>query len=292
LLQLRPFEERNAAPALVRPLIEQYLEELGNRHFTEIAREIGTSAAAVKDGLLFIRANLNPFPSSQYEPGDAPGVPLEARTTPELLVFPDVIIRRLASGYGVEIVERRRYRFSVEPLYATMYRPTATCPESGDASSAYPHIRHYVRRTQLFLQCAEQRWQTLARITARLIELQSGFIERGARHLRPLTRGYLAARLGMSESTISRALAEKYVLLPTGRTISFADFFDDSLAAKQLLEDLVAHEDREHPLSDDDLAHLLGVHGHHLARRTAAKYREALGIPSARSRAALLVHGW
>jgi RNA polymerase sigma-54 factor len=134
------------------------------------------------------------------------------------------------------------------------------------------------------LQCAEQRWQTLAQIAAKPIELQADFLEGGVRYLRPLTRSELGACLGMHESTVSRAVADKYVLLPSERTMSFAAFFDDSLAAKDLLRDLVAHEDRAHPLSDDDLARLLGAQGHHVARRTAAKYREALGISPSRLR--------
>jgi len=246
---------------------------------------MGVSGVAVKEGLLFIRANFNPFPAHQYVSDDAPGVVIEDSTARELLAFPDVIIRRSASGFRAEIVERRRYHFNVEPLYAAMYRRTGAHAESDDEPSAHTHIRHHVRRTQFFLQCAEQRWRTLAQITAMLIQLQSDFLERGVRYLRPLTQGELGKHLGMHESTVSRALADKYVLLPSGRTIPFADFLDDSLAAKELLKDLVAQEDHEHPLSDDVLAHLLGAHGHHLARRTAAKYREALGIPPSRTRA-------
>jgi RNA polymerase sigma-54 factor len=290
LLQLRAYEEENTAPHIVRPLIERHLGQLGQRNFAEVARDIGASSAEVKEGLLFIRANFNPYPAHQFEPGDAPGVVLEDRTRLQLLAFPDVIIHRSASGFSAEIVERRRYRFSVEPLYAAMYRRAGARADANYEPSADTHIRHYVRRTQFFLQCVEQRWRTLAQLTVKLIELHSDFLERGVRYLHPLTQSELGKRLGIHESTVSRALAEKYVLLPSGRTISFADFFDDSLAAKDLIKDLVAQEDREHPLSDDDLAHLLGVHGHHLARRTAAKYREALGIPSARSRAVFLVH--
>ena len=285
LLQLRPLEEQGAVPHIVRLLIEQHLSQLGQRGFAEIARAVGVSGAAVKEGLLFIRANFNPFPASQYEPSDTLGVSLETRTAPELLIFPDVIIHRSATGFRAEIVERRRYRFTVEPLYAAMYRRAGARAEFDSEPSTYPHIRHYVRRTLFFLRCVEQRWQTLARITAKLIELQSDFLERGVRYLRPLTQSELGNRLDMHESTVSRAVADKYVLLPTGRTISFADFFDDSLAAKDLLRDLVAQEDRKHPLSDDILAQVLSHHGHRLARRTAAKYREALGIPPSRARA-------
>jgi RNA polymerase sigma-54 factor len=104
------------------------------------------------------------------------------------------------------------------------------------------------------------------------------------RSLRPLTRGELAERVGLHESTVSRATANKYVLLPTGRTIPFDDFFDGSLAAKDLLRELIEGEDHTHPYSDEDLAALLHKRGLPLARRTVAKYREALGILPSRFR--------
>lgn len=287
LLQLAAFEEQGIAPTVVRLLIEEHLDELGRRNFTEIAHALGSTSAEVEHGLHFIRTNLNPYPAHQFEPGDVPGRPLEGQAAPALFIFPDVIIRHGASGFSAEIVERRRYRLTVEPLYIVLSRQTETQAQPLLDPPAYDHVRHYLRRTQFFLQGVEQRWQTLARITAKLIELQSDFFAHGVRYLRPLTRGDLGAALGMHESTISRAMAEKYVLLPTGKTMAFADFFDESLAAKDVLKDLVAREDREHPFSDEDLVRLLGAYGHHLARRTAAKYREALGIPPARSRAHL-----
>ena len=117
-----------------------------------------------------------------------------------------------------------------------------------------------------------------------MIEFQAEFLENGVRYLRPLTRGELANHVGLHESTVSRATANKYVLLPEGRTIPFDDFFDGSLAAKDILRELIAAESPTKPLSDEDLAGLLCERGVPLARRTVAKYREALGILPSRLR--------
>jgi RNA polymerase sigma-54 factor len=124
----------------------------------------------------------------------------------------------------------------------------------------------------------------LTTIADALITHQYEFLDKGIRFLKPLTRGELAAYVGLHESTVSRATANKYVLLPTGRTIPFDDFFDGSLAAKDALRELISAEDSCKPYSDEELAGLLGKRGILLARRTVAKYREALGIMPSRFR--------
>ena len=99
-----------------------------------------------------------------------------------------------------------------------------------------------------------------------------------------MTRGQLAEYIGLHESTVSRATANKFVLLPEGRTIAFDDFFDASLAAKDYLRELIVDEEGARPLSDEDLANRLAEKGIHLARRTVAKYRESMGILPSRLR--------
>jgi RNA polymerase sigma-54 factor len=124
----------------------------------------------------------------------------------------------------------------------------------------------------------------LTTIADALITHQYEFLDKGIRYLKPLTRGELASYVGLHESTVSRATANKYVLLPTGRTVPFDDFFDGSLAAKDALRELISAEDSCKPYSDEELAALLGQRGIMLARRTVAKYREALGIMPSRFR--------
>jgi len=104
------------------------------------------------------------------------------------------------------------------------------------------------------------------------------------RYLRPLTRAEVASRLSLDEGTVSRATANKYLLLPNGRLMPFSDFFDSSLGIKDILRELIQQENPRHPLSDEELARQLNAQGIPMARRTVTKYREELSIGSSRER--------
>lgn len=287
LLQLGEFEQRGEAPAIARKLIEGYLHELGEHHFAEIARDIGATSTAVKQAWRFIRANLNPYPAHAFEPADVPDKGVVDRDERSVLVRPDVVIRRTAEGFEAEVVEQRRFRFDVNRVYSDLSRQGRIAHAGRRQRLTDPerqHVREFTSRARFFIECVRQRWETLQLISDALIAEQREFLEHGVRHLRPLTRGELAERVGLHESTVSRATAGKFVLLPSGRTIPFDDFFDGSLAAKDLLSELIASEDRAKPYSDEELASLLSERGLPLARRTVAKYRESLGILPSRFR--------
>jgi RNA polymerase sigma-54 factor len=203
-----------------------------------------------------------------------------------VIVRPDVVIRRTQQGFEAEVVERRRFRFNLNAVYHSLYQQVrAHSGSRADLSDTErQHVRQYASRARFFIDCIAQRWDTLTTIADALITHQYEFLDKGIRFLKPLTRGELAAYVGLHESTVSRATANKYVLLPTGRTIPFDDFFDGSLAAKDALRELISAEDSCKPYSDEELAALLGQRGILLARRTVAKYREALGIMPSRFR--------
>lgn len=285
LIQLRVFEERGTAHPVARPLLEGYLHALGEHHFAEIARELGVTGTQVKQAWRFIRANLNPYPAHAFESTEVPDLGVTAGGDWGVIVRPDVVIRRTEQGFEAEVIERRRFRFAVNPTYSTLYRDCrAGSPIRGISDTDRQHIRQYAGRARFFIDCVRQRWETLSTIANALIEHQYEFLDRGVRYLKPLTRGELASNVGLHESTVSRATASKYVLLPDGRTIPFDDFFDGSLAAKDMLRELIAEEDAANPYSDEELAELLHERGLALARRTVAKYREALGILPSRFR--------
>ena len=285
LIQLRVFEERGTAHPVARPLLEGYLHALGEHHFAEIARELGVTGSQVKQAWRFIRANLNPYPAHAFEPADVPDLGVTLGGERGVVVRPDVAIRRTDHGFEAEVIERRRFRFSVSSAYSTLYRDCRVgTPVRNLSDDDRQHVRRYASRARFFIDCVRQRWETLSTISNALIEHQYEFLDRGVRYLKPLTRGELANYVGLHESTVSRATAGKYVLLPAGRTISFDDFFDGSLAAKDMLRELIAEENSAKPYSDEELAELLHERGLPLARRTVAKYREALGILPSRFR--------
>jgi len=286
LIQLESFEENGVSPPIARRLLEEYLRELGEHHFAEIAREIGVSGSQVKAAWRFIRSNLNPYPAHAFESDDVPDLGLAAGPDRNVMVRPDVVIRRAQQGFEAEVVERRRFRFNLNSVYHSLYQQckTHSAGRAELSEQERQHVRHYASRARFFMDCVAQRWDTLTTISDALITHQYEFLDKGIRFLKPLTRGELAEYVGLHESTVSRATANKYVLLPTGRTIPFDDFFDGSLAAKDALRELIASEDSGKPYSDEELASLLRLRGIMLARRTVAKYREALGIMPSRFR--------
>jgi RNA polymerase sigma-54 factor len=124
----------------------------------------------------------------------------------------------------------------------------------------------------------------LYRCTEFLARYQRAFLDHGPRFLRPLTLTQVARELGVYESTVSRALAGKFVQMPDGRVVSFEVFFDGSLPVRERIREFVASEPPDRPLTDEDLVERLREEGIFLARRTVTKYREMAGIPSARVR--------
>ncbi len=259
LIQIRYLEEEGNSQPWVREIVEEHWEDLGRGRFEKIAEALGITVEEVEEALEFIRDNLNPYPAQAYHPSDR---------SPH--IRPDIIIQPHEGNFIIEIPEEERYRFRVNPLYGELLAKRATKEEERE------HLREYVARTRLFISSFEQRWKTLRRIMTALIEEQREFLESGVRGLKSLTRAELAQGLGLHESTISRAVAQKYAQIPQGEIVPLADFFDASLPAKDLIKTLISQE--EEPLSDGQIARELTRRGLPLARRTVAKYRQALGI--------------
>jgi RNA polymerase sigma-54 factor len=278
LIQLRWFREQCRPQPLAEQLVDRYLTQLGEHRFAEIAREVHAPGSHVRQAWQFIRTNLTPFPAHVYDASASAGAGARAHTT---LVRPDVVIRRTEDGFEAEVVENKKYLFRVNSTYHHLAKHL---DQQQSSEEERQHIRQYTSRAQFFIDCIHQRWETLKKISDALVEYQYEFLEKGVRHLRPLTRGELAQKVGLHESTISRATANKFVLLPEGRTIPFDDFFDGSLRAKDALRELIAGEDPRHPLSDEELAAALAEQELVVARRTVAKYRESLRILPSRLR--------
>ena len=138
------------------------------------------------------------------------------------------------------------------------------------------HVQQYVGRAKLFIANINQRRQTLFNITRCLVDQQRDFLMHGVRHLRPLSRAAVAQQLGVHESTVSRATAQKYVMLPNGEVIPYAHFFTPSLSVKDIMKEVIEKEGK--PLTDSEIVERLKVQGIHIARRTVAKYRMQLAI--------------
>src|SRR5207244_1169325 len=200
------------------------------------------------------------------------------------------IFRNEKGEFEVEVIESRRFSLRVNPVYRQLVGQLQAARSAGAAAPAMTddelqHIRQYVTRAKFFIDNINQRRQTIGRITDVIVDCQKDFLEKGVQSLRPLTRAEVGERIGMHESTVSRATAGKFVLLPAGEVIPFSTFFTASLGVKDVIKNIIEAEDHSRPYSDQEIVEKLREeHGIRLARRTVAKYREELQILPARLR--------
>jgi RNA polymerase sigma-54 factor len=276
LLQLQALAEAGHPQPAAVSIVERFLTQLGQHKYNVIARQLGLTQRQVEQTHIWIQHHLTPFPARSY---------LEAHLLqrPESLrpLTPDVIIRRLPPGealpYEVVVVEAQRYSLSLSDAYVQAYRHLSE--QRLGTSTERGQIHQALTEARCFLNSLKRRWDTLARITWALIEQQQAYLEQGIRALQPLTRADLAATLGVHPSTVARATADKYVLLPSAEVVPFATFFTANLPVKEVLREVIAQTSGS--LSDRRLAELLEQRGISLARRTVTKYRAELEIGSA-----------
>ena len=273
LLQLERQGERGS---LAWRLVDEYLEAVGRNQIPRVAKELGISPEGVYELLERIR-RLNPFPGSAL-----------SRNTADF-VTPEVFIEKNDRGEWVVRSNRDYFpRVRISPFYEKMLKD----PNTPKEVKAY--IREKLHSSKLLMRAMEQRRSTIERIAEALVEFQKDFLEHGIEHMRPLVMSQVAERIGVHETTVSRAIANKYVQTPHG-LFPFRHFFStgyrgedgeqvSSLGIKQKIQALVEAEDPRKPLSDAKLAKLLAEQGFRVARRTVAKYREELGIPPSHMR--------
>ncbi|MGI5835926.1 MAG: RNA polymerase factor sigma-54 [Chloroflexota bacterium] len=272
LIQLDYLETLGIRQPFAREIISTHLTELGEHKFSKIAQDLKISSDVVADVWEFIKRELNPHPAHEFSSSSGHQ---DARETRSNYVLPDVIITQRDGEFEVEVVESKRFLLRVSPVYSQI---SADLERDGDRYSDEEkrHIQQYVARAKLFIANINQRRQTIHRITQCLVECQQDFLSKGVRHLKPLTRAAVASKLGIHESTVSRATAAKFVMLPNGEVIPFSNFFTASLSIKDVIEELIANE--KAPLTDAEIAEKLAARNIHVARRTVAKYRMQLGI--------------
>ncbi len=261
-------------PRIAEVVVRDHLSKLGERKFREIGSAIGTSAEEVVECWEFIKSNLNPYPASAFTEA-------VAENGRRGILRPDVLIRIVDDELVVEVVESRKFSLQVAPIYSSV----SSKLRSADASEGDKrHIREYVGRAKFFIDNINRRRATMQRIAECLCERQRDYLLNGVQHLVPLTRAEVGEVIGMHESTVSRATADKFVMIPSGEVVPFSHFFTASLGVKDQIRRLVDREDRARPYSDQEIADLLRADGVALARRTVAKYRDELQILPARLR--------
>lgn len=288
LIQIeRLTEAGEAVPPMARAIVRDHFRELGEHKFRDIAQALRIGRDEVQDAWDYIKDNLNPYPANAFAAGPD-GLSIGGR---QATLRPDVlIVRNEQDVFEVEVIESRRFQLKVNPVYRQLVGELQAARAAGAAAPTMSdqerqHIREYVTRAKFFIDNINQRRQTMARITQVIVECQEGFLRHGVQSLRTLTRAEVGERIGMHESTVSRATAGKFVMLPSGQVVPFAMFFTASLGTKDVIKNIIEAEDSASPLSDQEIVERLrNDHGIILARRTVAKYREELQILPARLR--------
>ena len=257
LFQVQHAEISACYRALLGKIIGSHLGALAAGRFASIAHQLDVPTEDVVRARQFIRDHLQPRPILRQS--DGPG---------RMCIEPDVaIIPADAERFRVDVVAARRVGIGVDPDF----RRLARHDRSG-------HLSELVAGADFFLARLRQRWQTLRVVTATVADRQQSFLRDGPRSHVPLTRTEVADAVNVHPSTVSRAVAGKYVELPSREVIPFHRLFDRATTVRCELRSIIDAENV--PLSDHDLADRLRSAGYDVARRTVSKYREDMGIPA------------
>ena len=206
-------------------------------------------------------------------------------------VVPDVIISRRGKRWQVELNPESLPKVGLNQTYAGMVNQTRN-----EADSSY--MKGQLQEARWLLKSLQSRNETLLKVSTRIVEVQHDFFEYGEEAMKPLVLADVAEAIAMHESTISRVTSQKYMLTPRG-IFELKYFFSShvgtdaggecsSTAIRAIIKKLVAAEDPRKPLSDNKLSSLLKDQGIQVARRTVAKYREAMRIPASSDRKRLV----
>ena len=273
MLQL---ERQGRKDSLAYQVVSKHLDELARNQIPKISSALRISPSRLYEVVDELK-KLQPFPGSLVAP------PKTDYVVPEVFVEKD--------EHGEWTVRTNRDcvpRLRLSPYYMKLMK-------SGEASKEVKqYIREKVSNSKVLMRALTQRQSTIERITHSLLKFQEDFFENGFHHMRPLVLNEVAEDIGVHETTVSRAIANKYIQTPHG-LIPFKHFFSSgietaegemvsSISVKRRIEELVRNEDPKKPLSDQKLTQKLKEDGYKVARRTVAKYREELGIRSSNLR--------
>ena len=265
LIQLSGLNLDSNYVELARKVLEGYLEDLAKGRFNKIARELNVQEEEIRNINQKI-AGLNPHPGETYGPSTVKNV------------IPEIIVREEDGNYEV-ITNNLTPKLRINPLYQKMLQEKDP--------SAKKYLREKINSAGLLIKALGQRQNLLYEISLSLVKIQKDFLDKGVGHLKPLIMDEMAKMQDVHPSTISRAIADKYIQTPRG-IFPFKFFFSTSIkgsdasssSIKNRIDLLIKEEDKNGPLSDMEIVKKLKEEGFNLSRRTVAKYREAMNIPS------------
>lgn len=274
-LQIRRFEK---VPMVTRrmalTLVENYLELFAQREFNKLKKALDCDDEDLREAQVIIK-RCNPHPGAPFA-SDASDY-----------VVPDVIVKRAKNGWQVTLNRDVMPKLRVNAMYANILKQN-----KGEGS-----LTSQLQEAKWLIKNMRQRFDTILRVAQAIVERQRNFFSHGAVAMRPLVLREIADTLGLHESTISRVTTQKYMLTPHGM-FELKYFFGShvateaggeasSTAIRALIKQLIGAEDTKSPFSDSKITDMLAEQGMVVARRTVAKYREALKIPPVNLRKSL-----
>lgn len=255
--------------SLAANIVRHHMDELAARRFSDIAAALHVTPDKVQEAAKLI-ATLDPKPGRTYSGETA------------AYIEPEVIIEKVNGEYVVVLNDDPLPHLRISKQYRDLLNDPNMPPE------VKSYVRERIRSGTFLMKSIHQRQRTIHRIATEIVRVQKDFLGHGITHLKPLTMAEIARAVGVHETTVSRAVAGKYVKTPQG-TFEMKFFFtpgirtaDGQAVSNKTVKDMIAHmiatEDPDHPLSDQEIAQQLREKGIHIARRTVAKYRLFLRI--------------
>ncbi len=266
------------ADALARRVVEEAWDLFLRRQFPAVARRLGIELATLEEAVELIRT-LETNPGRKFS------------TERPHYIEPDVFVRRVGDEYVIQLNDDGLPRLRVSRSYRRMLQTMRT---EGRQSEAQQFIKDKIRSAVWLIKSLDQRQRTIYKVAASIVRQQRDFLEKGIEHLRPMVLRDVAEDIGMHESTVSRVVSNKYIHTQRG-LFPMKFFFHSgidreygenisSLTVKRKIEQMIQAEDPKRPLSDSELMRILNREGIQIARRTVAKYRDELSIPSSTDR--------
>jgi RNA polymerase sigma-54 factor len=260
-------------------IVTDHLRLLQNHQVPEISRKLSLPIEDLKEHIEVIR-HLDPKPGSRFNP------------TQSQYVIPDVYVVKVEDQYVALLNEDGLPQMRISPVYRRLLDKNA---ENSDETRAY--VKDKFRSALWLIKSVEQRQKTIHKVATSIINFQKDFLDHGIEHLRPLVLRDVANDIGMHESTVSRVVTNKYMHTPQG-VFEMKYFFHSGISSsygesvssvtiKQRIRKIIEAEDPRKPLSDSKIVSILQREGLVLARRTIAKYREELKIPTSNQRKVL-----
>ena len=270
LLQIKDRDDE-----ILNRLIEDHLEDIANNRTSKIAKDLNLECKDIQTYCDIIKS-LNPKPGSSFSEKDEP----------TNYIIPDAVVEKIGDEFIISVNDYTGPRLNISSFYKNLIKGNSD-------EKTLDYLQKKFNSALWIISSIEQRRQTIYNVVESILKFQMDFFEKGEKHLNPLTLKEVAEDIDMHESTVSRSTNGKYVQTPQGvfelkyffaTKLSSFDGYTSSTTVKSTIKEIVDKEDRKKPYSDQKISEILASRGTKVSRRTVAKYRDELEIPSSKLR--------